>query len=264
MDAAGGTHVRVEREGSVARVVLDRPAKLNTINRPLLRELSAAIETLAGDDAVRCLLLTGAGEKAFSAGADLGQLADGEVNPTEAVELARLGQRTFGSLERCDCPVVAGIDGYCLGGGMELAAAADVRLASTRATFGQPEHTLGLLPGWGGTQRLPELLGESRAREIIFTAERYDAETMADYGFVSDVVDPAVFADETLALAERLAAGPPIAQRYTKRAMLAGRGDFEAGLAAEAHAFGQLFGTEDFQAGLTAFETDAEPEFSGH
>ena len=263
MDSAGGTHIRVEREQSVGRVVLDRPAKLNTINRRLLEELQTAVETLAAEEAIRCLLLTGAGEKAFSAGADLGQLADGEVEPTDAVELARLGQRTFGSLERCDTPVVAAIDGYCLGGGMELAAAADLRLASSRATFGQPEHTLGLLPGWGGTQRLPRLLGESRAREIIFTAERYDAETMADYGFVTDVVDPEAFEDEALALAETLAAGPPIAQRYTKRAMLAGRGAFEAGLTAEAQAFGHLFGTDDFRAGLAAFEGEEEPEFTG-
>jgi enoyl-CoA hydratase/3-hydroxyacyl-CoA dehydrogenase len=160
-------------------------------------------------------------------------------------------------------PVVAGIDGYCLGGGMELATCADMRVASDRSEFGQPEHDLGLLPGWGGTQRLKHIVGEGRAKEIIFTADRFDAETMADYGFVNEVVEVSEFDERAMDLATDLASGPPIAQKYTKRAMLAGRDDTDAGLEVESQAFGHLMNTDDLMEGVTAFMGDGEPNFQG-
>ncbi|TQQ79894.1 enoyl-CoA hydratase/isomerase family protein [Halonotius terrestris] len=255
--------LRIDRTDSVARVVLDRPDDLNTITPTLLDELSAAIDDLDADNDVRCLLLTGAGDRAFSAGADLSALAaDGMTGP-DGVELARHGQQTFGKLEACDTPVVAAIDGFCLGGGMELATAADLRIATDGSMFGQPEHDLGLLPGWGGTQRLPNLIGESRAKEIIFTGGRYAASEMADYGFLARVVEGDEFETVAMEHAEQLAAGPPLAQKYTKRAMRAGRDDTDAGLEIEAHAFGQLLDTEDFSEGVNAFSNDEEPEFTG-
>ncbi|QSG03147.1 3-hydroxyacyl-CoA dehydrogenase/enoyl-CoA hydratase family protein [Natranaeroarchaeum sulfidigenes] len=247
----------------VGTITLDRPHRMNTISGELLDELGEAIELLEADEAVRSILLVGAGEKAFSAGADVQSMAGSGADPIEAVELSRKGQQTFGKLEDSDLPVVAGIDGYCLGGGMELATCADLRVASERSQLGQPEHNLGLLPGWGGTQRLQQIVGEGRAKEIIFTAERYDPETMADYGFVNEVVGNDELRDAAYDLAADLAAGPPIAQRYTKRAMKKGWEDAEAGLEIEAQAFGHLMATDDLMEGVTAFMSDRDPEFEG-
>ena len=255
--------LRTERTDGVARLILDRPDDLNTITPTLLEELATAIDDLDADSDVRCLLLSGAGDRAFSAGADLSALAADGMTATDGVELARTGQQTLGKLDACDTPVVAAIDGFCLGGGMELATAADLRIATAGSTFGQPEHNLGLLPGWGGTQRLPNLIGESRAKEIIFTGDRYSASEMADHGFLARVVDDEAFGSAAMELAKQLAAGPPIAQKYTKRAMRAGRDDTDAGLEIEAHAFGQLLDTADFTEGVNAFGNDEEPEFTG-
>src|SRR6056297_863999 len=194
-DADGGARydfdtIRVEKPGEmVGKLVLDRPHRMNTISGELLDELGEAIDLLEDDEDVRSILLVGEGEKAFSAGADVQSMASG-ADPIQAVELSRNGQQTFGKLQGCDLPVVAGIDGFCLGGGMEMATCADMRVASERSELGQPEHNLGLLPGWGGTQRLQRIVGEGRAKEIIFTAERFPAEEMAEFGFVNEVVDP--------------------------------------------------------------------------
>jgi len=255
--------LNVAVENRVGRVEIDRPHRMNTISGELLDELSAAIDRLDGDDEVRAILLSGAGDRAFSAGADVQSMAAGGADPIHAVELSRQGQQTFGKLEASDKPVVAAIDGYCLGGGMELATAADMRIASERSELGQPELDLGLLPGWGGTQRLARIVGEGRAKEIILTADRYDAETMADYDFVNEVVPDDELGDRAQELAEQLASGPPIAQKYTKRAMHAGRTDNEAGLEVEAMGFGHVMNTDDLMEGITAFMGDGEPEFEG-
>ncbi|WP_115865464.1 3-hydroxyacyl-CoA dehydrogenase/enoyl-CoA hydratase family protein [Halorussus litoreus] len=257
-------NVRVEKPGEmVGKVVLDRPHRMNTISEELLDELADAVDALADDEEVRAVLLVGEGEKAFSAGADVQSMAAGGGDPLHAVELSKKGQETFGKFEACPMPVVAGIDGYCLGGGMELATCADMRVASERSEFGQPEHDLGLLPGWGGTQRLKHIVGEGRAKEIIFTADRFEAETMEAYDFVNEVVAVDEFEDAAFELAADLAAGPPIAQKYTKRAMLAGRTDTDAGLEVESQAFGHLMNTDDLMEGVTAFMGDGEPEFEG-
>ncbi len=262
---AGATEfetIRLERDGAVAHLVVDRPHRMNTVTAEMLDEFAAAVDLLEADDETRALLITGAGDRAFSAGADAQSLAS-EVNHLDAVELSRRGQATFGRLREADFPVVAGIDGYCLGGGMELATCADLRVASESAEFGQPEHNLGILPGWGGTQRLQRIVGEGRAKEIIFTAERYDADTMYDYGFVNEVVSADEFDDRARELARDLAAGPPVAQRYTKRALHKGWEDADAGLEIEAQAFGHVVDTEDMMEGVTAFMGDRDPEFQG-
>ncbi|RBI63823.1 3-hydroxyacyl-CoA dehydrogenase [halophilic archaeon] len=255
--------IRVERDGDVANVVLDRPHRMNTVSEQLLDELGDAVDDLGADDDVRALLLTGEGGKAFSAGADVQSMAAGGGDPLSAVELSRKGQETFGKLETCPMPVVAAIDGYCLGGGMEMATCADLRIATERSELGQPEHDLGLLPGWGGTQRLQHIVGEGRAKEIIFTADRFDPETMEDYGFLNEVVANDEFEDRAWELARDLAAGPPIAQKYTKRAMLKGWEDTDAGLEIESQAFGHLMSTDDLMEGVTAFMGDGEPDFQG-
>ncbi len=245
----------------VAHLELDRPHQMNTVTPELLEEFGAAMDEIEGSDA-RALLVTGAGDRAFCAGADAAGMAS-SANPIDAIELSRLGQDTWGRLETLSIPVVAGIDGYALGGGMELATCADMRVATDRSTFGQPEHNLGILPGWGGTQRLKHLIGESRAKEVIFTCDHYDAETMEDYGFLNEVVEPGELEEAALGLAEDLAAGPPLAQEYTKRAFYAGRDDTEAGLEVEAQAFGHLIGTDDFLEGVSKMQSDEDPDFSG-
>ncbi|MFB6183452.1 MAG: 3-hydroxyacyl-CoA dehydrogenase NAD-binding domain-containing protein [Haloarculaceae archaeon] len=255
--------IRVEYPGEmVGKIVLDRPHRMNTISPELLDELETAIDRLEADDEVRAILLVGAGDRAFSAGADV-QATAANADPIDAVEFSRRGQRVFGKLQECPTPVVAGVDGYALGGGMELATCADLRIASERSEFGQPEHNLGLLPGWGGTQRLQRIVGMGRAKEIIFTAERYDAETMREYGFLADVVAVDDVDERAFELAADLAAGPPIAQRYTKRAMHVGWENEEAGLEAEASAFGHVVSTDDVMEGIRAFMSDDEPEFEG-
>jgi len=254
--------VSVTVDGNVGHIELDRPHRMNTISGDLLDDLAAAIDVLGDDEDVRAILLTGAGDQAFSAGADVTSMA-GNADPVDAVELSRKGQQTFGKLEEADEPVLAAIDGYCLGGGMELATCADMRLATERSELGQPEHDLGLLPGWGGTQRLSNVVGEGRAKEIIFTADRFEPATMADYGFVNEVVETDAFEDRAWELARDLAAGPPIAMKYTKRAMLAGRDDTDAGLEVEAQSFGQLMNTQDLMEGVSAFSADRDPDFQG-
>jgi len=262
-DAYAYDVLSVEVSEGVGHVRLDRPHRMNTITDDLLEELEDAVDRFEADEAVRTILITGTGDRAFSAGADIQAMAGGAGDVNRAADLSRLGQETFGRLESSPLPVVAGIDGYCLGGGMELAMAADLRVASERSEFGQPEHDLGLLPGWGGTARLQRIVGMGRAKEIIFTADRYDAETMADYGLVNEVTANEDFDERAFEFARDLAAGPPIAQRYTKRAMHRSWDDVDAGLNVEAQSFGLLFDTDDLMEGMTAFMGDGDPEFEG-
>jgi len=254
--------IAVTVENRIGHIEIDRPEQLNSITVRTLEEIERAVEMLEAAEDVRVLLVSGSGDRAFSTGFDAASAEP--ASGIDATEISRYGQQVFGAFEACPKPVIAAIDGYCLGGGMELATAADVRIASEGAQFGQPEHTLGLLPGWGGTQRLSAIVGEGRAKEIIFTARNdYDAQTMADYGFVNDVVESDSLEERANELAQELAAGPPIAQQLTKRAMRAGRDDTDAGLAVEASAFGHLFTTDDVQEGLAAFQAGRDPEFEG-
>jgi enoyl-CoA hydratase/3-hydroxyacyl-CoA dehydrogenase len=264
-DAVSYETLRVERVDGrkyVGRIVLDRPHQMNTVSVEMLEELPRAVDKLEADDGVRAILVEGEGDRAFCAGADVQSFA-GSVSHLEGRDLSRKGQQAFGVLEETPLPVVAGIDGYTLGGGMELAACADIRVATARSELGQPEVNLGIIPGWGGTQRLKHHVGESRAREIILTGQRYDAEEMADYGFVNEVVDADEFEERVLDLTADLAGGPPVAYDAVKRAMLAGRDDTDAGLEIEAQAFGHLLGTDDMLEGISAFYGNEEPEFEG-
>ncbi|MFB6253332.1 MAG: 3-hydroxyacyl-CoA dehydrogenase NAD-binding domain-containing protein [Halobacteriaceae archaeon] len=262
-ESAEFEQLRIEKPGdSVGKLVLDREHRMNSITPTLLDELVEAIDQLEDDEDVQCILVTGAGDRAFSAGADVQSMAS-RADPISGVELSKQGQNAFGELEKCDLPVIVAIDGYCLGGGMELATCADLRIASSRSELGQPEHDLGLLPGWGGSQRLKHIVGEGRAKEIIFTADRYDPETLEEYGFINEVVPTDEFEDRAHELAAKLASGPPIAQQYTKRAMLKGRDDTTAGLEIENQAFGHLLGTDDVMEGISAYMEDREPEFEG-
>ena len=251
----------VDVAGSIGTITIDRPERMNAISPTLLDELADAVEALESNDDVRVVVLAGAGDRAFSAGADLSVITEG--NAVDVAQISRRGQETFAAVKTCSMPVVAAIDGFCLGGGMELATHADLRIATEDAVFGQTEHTLGLLPGWGGTQRLQRIVGEGRAKEIILTADHYDADTMADYGFLNEVLSENEFEDRVDELAADLAAGPPIAQALTKRAMHKGQDDVDAGLEIESSAFGLLRDTEDLVEGIDAFHEDRDPEFAG-
>ena len=257
-------NIRVERDGHVGHVVLDRPHRMNTISLELIDELDAVIDEFEDDEQdIRCMLITGEGDQAFSAGADVQSTAAGGADPINGIDISRRGKEVFGRLEETSFPVVAAIDGFCLGGGLELSCCADMRIASERSSIGLPEHNLGLLPGWGGTQRLPRIVGFGRAKEIIFTAEQFEPETMYDYGFLNEVVSTEEFEDRAWELARDLAAGPPISQALTKRAMIEGWEDTGAGLELESQAFGHLMSTDDLMEGVMAFMEDREPEFEG-
>ena len=257
------TTVSLEYPGDmVGQIVLDREARMNTISTDMLEELAEAVDVLEDDEDVRAILITGKGDRAFSAGADVSAFAS-SAEPLTGIDLSRKGQKTFGKLEESPLPVVAGIDGFALGGGLELAACADLRIASDRSELGLPEHSLGLIPGWGGTQRLQRIVGFGRAKEIVFTSDRFDAETMYDYGFVNEVVPFGEFEEKAHDLAAKLARGPPVSQKLTKRTMLRGWEDPEAGLELEAQSFGHLLATDDLMEGISAFMGDRDPEFEG-
>jgi enoyl-CoA hydratase/3-hydroxyacyl-CoA dehydrogenase len=246
----------------VGHIELSREARMNTVNSEMLDELGDALAEFENDDEVRGVLITGKGDRAFSAGADVSSMAS-SASPLDGIELSRKGQSTFGAFEESPLPIVAAIDGFALGGGFELAMCCDYRLASERSELGLPEHNLGLLPGWGGTQRLQRLVGMSRAKEIIFTAERFDADTMYEYDVVNEVVENDQFEERAHELAAEMAGGPPVSRALTKQVMLKGAEDLDAGLELEAQAFGHLLGTDDLMEGITAFMGDSEPEFEG-
>ncbi|MFW6436518.1 MAG: enoyl-CoA hydratase/isomerase family protein [Halococcoides sp.] len=251
--------IRTEIADRIGTITLDRPDRMNALDPSMLDELGAAIERFGDDPDVRAITIDGAG-RAFCAGADVDRvILDPDAHAATAI--ARRGQATFEAIETCPTPVIAAIDGVALGGGMELAAAADLRIATPEARFGQPEITLGILPCWGGTQRLTRIVGEGRAREIVLTGEQYSAEEMAEMGFLLDVI--ADLPAERRRLAEHLAAGPPLAQAAAKRAIRAGRSDVAAGLEIEAQAFGRLAASADAARGVEAFLNDDEPSFTG-
>lgn len=256
--------IRIEYPADhVGQIVIDRPHRMNAIAPSVLEELPQAVSRLESEEDVRVILLTGEGDRAFSAGADVQAMAAVWGDPAQAVDLAQTGQSAFGRLQKTDLIVVAAIDGYCLGGGMELATAADLRIASDRSTFSQPERDLGIYPVWGGTQRLAPLVGMGRAKEIILTGDRYDAATMAEYGFVNRVFDAEGFDEAAIEFAADIAAGPPIAQAFTKRAMNLGVPSEDPGLEIEAQAFAQIIETDDVNEGISAFLEDRDPEFEG-
>ncbi|MDZ7730529.1 MAG: enoyl-CoA hydratase/isomerase family protein [Natrialbaceae archaeon] len=194
----------------LGHIILNRPDKLNTISPDLMEDLEAAVDALEADDDFRTIYITGAGEKAFSAGADLSGGGGGS-------DQSRRGHEVFGLLRESPMPVVAGIDGYCLGGGMELSMCADLRVASESSEIGLPEHNRGLFPGWGGTQRLQRLIGEAAAKQVIFTGEHFSADRMHELGYLTEVYSDDEFEEKALEFATNLAGGPPIAQRLTKR-----------------------------------------------
>jgi enoyl-CoA hydratase len=255
-------HLLIERDGSVAIITINRPKVLNALNAALLAELRQALAEAKGDAAVRVLIVTGAGEKSFVAGADINELAG--QSPTSAREHAVAGQQTFALVEQLGKPVIAAINGYALGGGCELAMACTLRLAADTARLGQPEIGLGMLPGYAGTQRLPRLVGKGKAMELALTGAPIAAVEAERIGLVNRVVPAAALMAEARRLAHTLAAQPPIAMQFIIDAInRAGGMSFADGCAYEATLFGLVAATSDMREGTRAFLEKRKPVFEG-
>jgi enoyl-CoA hydratase len=252
----------VERDDAVAVVTLNRPKVLNALNGQTLSELSAAMASLKGDAGVRAIVLTGAGEKSFVAGADINELA--VLSPVAGKEHARAGQQVFNAIEQLGKPVIAAINGFALGGGCELAMACTLRLAADTARFGQPEINLGLIPGYAGSQRLPRLVGKGRALEILLTGEMIGAARAYEIGLVNRVVPAAELMTEARKLARVLASKAPIAVRYIIEAVNQGLDTpFAAGEFLETSLFGTIASSDDMREGTKAFLEKRPPVWQG-
>jgi len=254
------TNIRVERTDKIAKVIINRPKKLNALNKETIDELQQAFTELESDKEIRVIIMTGSGDKAFVAGADISEFADFDVS--QGAELSKKGQESlFDLIENLSTPVIAAINGFALGGGLELAMCCHFRVASENAKMGLPEVSLGVIPGYGGTQRLPQLVGKGKAMEMIMTAGMITAEDAKDYGLVNHVV----LQEELIPFCEK------IAKRITfnsglaiTAAIKAVNANFETGVngfAVEVEQFGKCFGTDDFEEGTTAFLEKRKPNF---
>jgi len=255
-------NIRLEVEGQIATLTVDRPQARNALNTPTLQELDAALRSLAANPQMRVLIVTGAGDKAFVAGADIAEMA--EFTPHQAGEFSGLGQRVFHQLASLPIATLAAVNGFALGGGCELALACDLIYASEKARFGQPEVGLGVIPGFGGTQRLARAVGAMRAKEMIFTGEAIDAQTAKEIGLVLEVLAPDKLLAHCRSVAARIASKGPLAVAQAKRVIVDGADrDLRAGTDLERHAFSMLFGTEDQSEGMRAFLGKRAPNFKG-
>ena len=241
----------LEKDRKIAVLTINRPNALNALNSELLKELDSAIDCLSEDDEVLAVVLTGAG-KAFVAGADIGEMKD--LTVSEGRKFGTLGNKVFRKLETLEKPVIAAVNGFALGGGCEISMACDIRIASEKAKFGQPEVGLGITPGFGGTQRLARLVGPALAKELIYTADIIDAEEALRIGLVNKVVEKDELLDTAKKMANKIASNAPIAVKLCKSAINRGlQCDIDTGIAFEAEVFGECFSTEDQKEGMTAF-----------
>lgn len=252
----------VDRDGAVAVVTINRPKVLNALNSQTIAELSGVFDELGADSAVRAIVLTGAGEKSFVAGADINELA--VLTPAEGKEHARKGQALFDRIERLGKPVVAAINGFALGGGCELAMACTIRIAADSARLGQPEINLGIIPGYAGSQRLPRLVGKGRALEILLTGDMISAARAYEIGLVNRVVPAADLLTEARKLAASLASKAPLAARYVIEAVNHGVEMSQADAQfLEASLFGLVASSDDAKEGTRAFLEKRTPAWKG-
>ncbi|MCL7761775.1 enoyl-CoA hydratase-related protein [Polaribacter sp. Z014] len=253
-------NILVEKKDSLAQITINRPKKLNALNKATIVELNEAFEDLEDDENIRAIILTGSGEKAFVAGADISEFADFSVD--EGARLSKLGHHTlFDYVDNLSTPVIAAINGFALGGGLELAMSCHFRIASENAKMGLPEVSLGVIPGYGGTQRLPQLVGKGKAMEMIMTAGMISAEDAYRCGLVNHVTAQ----EELIPLAEKIASkitrNSSVAISAAIRAINAGFEDGINGFDVEIDEFGECFGTDDFVEGTSAFLDKRKPNF---
>ncbi|WP_333663318.1 enoyl-CoA hydratase/isomerase family protein [Chishuiella changwenlii] len=248
----------VEIENKIALVTLNRPQALNALNKNLLEDLSHFFDEALVDDSIRVVILTGSGEKSFVAGADIKEFASFDGKQGE--QLAAKGQQdVFDKVEKFTKPVIAAVNGFALGGGLELAMASHFRIASKNAKLGLPEVTLGLIPGYGGTQRLPKLIGKGRAMQAIMTAEMFSADRAYEIGLVNEVVEQTELINRVKEIATKINQNSSVAIRHAITAINAS--DKEIGFDIEIKSFGNLFDEDDFKEGTTAFVEKRKPNF---
>ncbi len=251
-----------QQNNHVGVVTINRPQALNALNEKVLQELALLAGHIKSDKNIRVLIITGSGEKAFVAGADIKAMQ--KMTPQQAEEFSITAQTAFNAIESLPFAVIAAVNGFALGGGCELALSCDIILESEKAKFGLPEVSLGLLPCFGGTQRLPRAVGLYKAREMVFSGEFYSARQCREFGFVNQVITPEDLLNEAQKLAETIASRGPVAVAKAKQSLNTG---FELhindGLKQEAALFGELFSTEDHHEGINAFIEKREPHFKG-
>ena len=257
------THLLVTKNERIAEITINRPDKLNALNREVIDQLSRCFQELEVDKSVRCVILTGSGEKAFVAGADISEFANFSVD--QGRDLSEEGHRKLFSLvEEMNTPVIAAVNGFALGGGLELAMSCHIRIASDNARMGLPEVSLGVIPGYGGTQRLSRLVGKGRALEMITTAQMVKAEQAHAMGLVNHVVSQAELMDTARGIASKIVLNSPTAIGYAIQAVNAADDKEVDGFQEEIELFGEAFGTEDFKEGTTAFLEKRKPDFKGN
>ena len=255
-------NILLEYKGAVAILKISRPKQLNVITMDTMRELEQTIDGLYAKGDVRCLVITGEGERSFVAGADTRELA--ALDEEGARSLSRDGNRVYTKIERFPAPVIMAVNGFAFGGGCELALCGDIRIASDNALFSLPETAIGVCPGWGGTQRLARLIGYGAAAQLIFSAARIDAQKALAIGLVGQVVERASLMDTALSIAEKIAENAPLSVRAAKEAMLAGLDERLAdGLERETAGFAGLFAVEDTRRGLEAFNNKETYDYQG-
>ncbi len=256
----GYKNILVDQEDHFGYITINRPKKLNALNKETIEELHLAFEDLDRDEQIRVIIITGSGEKAFVAGADIAEFSD--FNKVEAFELARKGQELlFDFVANLSTPVIAAVNGFALGGGLELAMSSHIRVAGSNARMGLPEVSLGLIPGYGGTQRLPQLVGKGKAMEMIFTGAMVSAEDALNYGLVNHMVEPEELIPFCEELALKISRNSPMAIKAAIKAINANFEDGVNGFETEIKAFGNCFGTEDFEEGTAAFLEKRKPQF---
>lgn len=255
-------NILAEKNGQIQLITINRPAQLNALNKETIEELSQAIQAAEQDTTVRVIILTGSGEKSFVAGADIKEFAHFTI--AEGGELAQKGQQTlFDLVENLSKPVIAAVNGFALGGGLELAMSAHIRVASSNARVGLPEVSLGVIPGYGGTQRLAQLVGKGKANELVFTAGMIKADEALTWGLVNHVVEPEELMAKATEIAEKILANSGAAIASAIRSINAGFKDGVNGYETEILEFGKCFGTADFKEGTTAFIEKRKPNFRG-
>ncbi|MCA1965479.1 MAG: enoyl-CoA hydratase/isomerase family protein [Flavobacterium sp.] len=255
-------NILIEKQDAIAIVTINRPTKLNALNKATIQELHDGFKSLNEDKSIKAIIVTGSGEKAFVAGADISEFANFSVE--EGGKLAAEGQRLlFDFVQNLSTPVIAAVNGFALGGGLELAMSCHFRVASDNAKMGLPEVTLGVIPGYGGTQRLSQLVGKGRAMEMIMTAGMIDAETAKNYGLVNHVVPQAELLELATGIATKITKNSSVAIAKAIEAINANFEDGTNGYEVEIKNFGLSFGTEDFKEGTTAFLEKRKAEFPG-
>ncbi|HEX2095526.1 MAG TPA: enoyl-CoA hydratase-related protein [Longimicrobiaceae bacterium] len=256
------TNLRFDVQDGIATVSVNRPDKLNALNEQTIRELAQAVRETAEREDVRGAIVTGVGEKAFVAGADIAELS--RMGPIDGIEVSRMGQRVFRAIELSRKPIIAAVNGFALGGGCELALACHLRIASENAKFGLPEVKLGIIPGYGGTIRLPRIVGKGRALELMLTGEMIDAQEAHRIGLANRVVPQAELADAARGLMETILRNGPVALRFAIECATRGMEmSVDDGLALEANLFGLLASTSDMREGMSAFLEKRKATFQG-